>query len=435
MWRACTEQECQRSAGACPAAAETEDDPCGPELPGPPPPEAVQPATARAAAQEMPRAVSEAVRPERSPFIRRGDGMTAILPDRTDRPSRRVLLLLSPLQEGLAVLLDDDVVQFLHRGVLAEPVEGDLAVLQQVDPVAYFQGLAVVVHDHDDGDLTLALQVLDQFQDHRPFLGAHRRQRLVQQQHLGVRGHRPGHRDGLALATGQLGHLGVDRGDAHPDPVELLLGGAPHAPVGQQRPAGPLPVQEHVVVDGELVDQRQVLVHGVDAERAGVVHRLQRDLLALQDDPSRGRGLKAAHDLDQRGFARAVVTQEPQHLTLAQVEVHVVQRGDRAEPFVDVLDPEHITAGVSRGGGSGAGYWLRGHQFLPAARSRASRTLTIMAIRIAAPSTMSSGLALTPATLSPSSSVASTIAPRNAPRMVPWPPSIAVPPMTAAVTA
>src|SRR5260370_12735102 len=56
MWRACTEQECQRSAGACPAAAETEDDPCGPELPGPPPPEAVQPATARAAAQEMPRA-------------------------------------------------------------------------------------------------------------------------------------------------------------------------------------------------------------------------------------------------------------------------------------------------------------------------------------------------------------------------------------------
>ena len=58
-----------------------------------------------------------------------------------------------------------------------------------------------------------------------------------------------------------------------------------------------------------------------------------------------------------------------------------------------------------------------------------------MATRIAAPKMMSSGLALIPMTSKPSVSMASTIAPRNAPMMVPEPPSIAVPPMTAAATA
>ena len=58
-----------------------------------------------------------------------------------------------------------------------------------------------------------------------------------------------------------------------------------------------------------------------------------------------------------------------------------------------------------------------------------------MAMRIAPPKMMSSGLALTPMMLNPSIRVPSTIAPRAAPRIVPEPPSMAVPPMTAAVTA
>ncbi len=48
---------------------------------------------------------------------------------------------------------------------------------------------------------------------------------------------------------------------------------------------------------------------------------------------------------------------------------------------------------------------------------------------------MFSGLALIPMSGNPSMRMPSTTAPRNAPMIVPEPPSIAVPPMTAAVTA
>src|SRR5262249_14885782 len=67
-----------------------------------------------------------------------GDGMTAILPHTpacTVRAAARSGGLLA-FQERPAVLLDDDVVEFLDRGVLGQLVEGDLTVLQQVDPVA-----------------------------------------------------------------------------------------------------------------------------------------------------------------------------------------------------------------------------------------------------------------------------------------------------------
>src|SRR5215469_14939474 len=53
------------------------------------------------------------------------------------------------LLQGAAVLGDDDVVQFLNRGVLGWLVERDLALLKQVDPVGDLQHLGVVVRDHD----------------------------------------------------------------------------------------------------------------------------------------------------------------------------------------------------------------------------------------------------------------------------------------------
>ena len=48
-----------------------------------------------------------------------------------------------------------------------------------------------------------ALQARDQVEDHRALLGAHRRQRLVEQEDVGVGVHRARDRDRLALAAGQ----------------------------------------------------------------------------------------------------------------------------------------------------------------------------------------------------------------------------------------
>src|SRR4029450_10477773 len=144
------------------------------------------------------------------------------------------------------------------------------------------------------------------------------------------------------LPPRQLGHLVVDRRDVHAHVLEVLPGQAPHAAVAEQRPADQLPVEEHVVVDAQLVDQGQVLVDGVDAEAPGVVDGAQRHLLAADEDPA-GVGLvEAAEDLDQGRLAGAVVADEAEHLALAEAQVDVAEGGDPAEALGRVLDPQGL---------------------------------------------------------------------------------------------
>src|SRR4029453_15728849 len=216
---------------------------------------------------------------------------------------------------------------------------------------------------------------------------------LVQQQDPGVAVDGAGDRDRLALAARQLGHLVVDRRDVHAHVLEVLPGQAPHAAVAEQRPADQLPVEEHVVVDAQLVDQGQVLVDGVDAEGPGVVDGPEHDLLAAHEDAA-GVGLvEAAEDLDQGRLAGAVVADEAEHLAPAQAQVDVAEGGDPAEPLGHVLDPEGLASGAA-----GA----RGHQVLPARRSLDRYTLAIIETMIAAPRMMKYGLALIPMRFMPS---------------------------------
>src|SRR4029079_1444505 len=49
----------------------------------------------------------------------------------------------------VAVLGDDELGELLERGFRRRLVEGDRAVLQEVDPVADVEHLGVVVHDED----------------------------------------------------------------------------------------------------------------------------------------------------------------------------------------------------------------------------------------------------------------------------------------------
>jgi hypothetical protein len=137
----------------------------------------------------------------------------------------------------------------------------------------------------------------------------------------------------------------------------VLVGQPPHAAVAEQRPAHQLAVEEHVVVDAQLVDQGQVLVDGVDPERAGVVDRPEHHLLAAHEEAA-GVGLvEAADDLDQGRLAGAVVADEAEHLALAQAQVDVAEGGDPAEALGHVLDPEGLAVAAG------------GHQVRPARRS------------------------------------------------------------------
>ena len=116
-----------------------------------------------------------------------------------------------------------------------------------------------------------------------------------------------------------------------------------------------LAAQEHVVVDGQFVDQRQVLVDGVDAFRARVVDALRFIRLAVQEHAARVLLLKAGDDLDQRRLARAVVAEQAEHLALAQVQVDVAQRRHGTEALGDVFDAQHVVGRRVTGASGWAG--------------------------------------------------------------------------------
>ena len=72
------------------------------------------------------------------------------------------------------------------------------------DPVRDRQRLVLVVRHEQGGDAELLLQPADLVAQLHPHLGVERGQRLVEQQHRGGQGQRPGERDPLLLAAGEL---------------------------------------------------------------------------------------------------------------------------------------------------------------------------------------------------------------------------------------
>ena len=112
--------------------------------------------------------------------------------------------------------------QLLDRCLGAGRVERDAAVLQQAHAVAGLEHVQVVVRDHDLRDVAALAQLADQLDDQPALLGAHRRERLVEQDDLGVREHRARDGDRLALAARERRDLGVDVGDVDAERVEVL---------------------------------------------------------------------------------------------------------------------------------------------------------------------------------------------------------------------
>src|SRR5215211_1944683 len=166
---------------------------------------------------------------------------------------------------GLAVLGDDDLGQLLDGGLCDGPVVLYAAVSEQVDPVADIEDLGVVVDDQDHRYAPLLFEALDEVQDQGSLLRTHRRERLVKEQHLGVRVHCACHGYGLALPARKSCYLGVYGRDIDAHVFEVLGGLLFHLAVVEERSDGHLTVQEHVVEDGELVDEGEVLVDGLDA--------------------------------------------------------------------------------------------------------------------------------------------------------------------------
>ena len=159
-------------------------------------------------------------------------------------------------------------------------------------------------------------------------LGQVRRQRrsdLVEQQHRGLRGERPGQIDQAQRRIGQVAH---ERAEIDPRDAELLQP-FPHLLEGD---AG----EAHVLADSQVRHERGVLVNGDDPRGARLSRRAERSGDPLHRNLPAVRPEHTGDDLHQRALAGPVRPHQPVDLARAHLKRSGLQRDDRVEPLGDI---------------------------------------------------------------------------------------------------
>src|SRR5215216_4069272 len=228
----------------------------------------------------------------------------------------------------------------LHGGV-GGPVAGHPdPEPQHLDAVGQLHHLGQVVADEHDRDPRVA-DPADQVADVAGLDHAQGGGGLVHEHDLADPGGGPADGDALALAARQVGHHGPGVLEPDAEVGEGLVSPAAHGrlvqePEPAERPgADQLAAEEQVGRRVELGRQRQVLVHGLDAELAGRHRVRDGDLAALEPDLAAIGGEGARQDLDQRALAGPVVADQGRHLPRVDGEVDAPQRPDAAEALRD----------------------------------------------------------------------------------------------------
>jgi len=188
--------------------------------------------------------------------------------------------------------------------------------------------------DHHEGD---AGALLDR---HQLELGGlaqllvQRRQRLVEQQELGLARERPGQRHPLALAARDLvGPARGKRGELH----EFEHPGHPRLAFGPPHPLVAQPVAD-VGRHRHVRKQRVGLEHHVHRPVPG---RHAGHVLAVDENPPPRGLLEAREHPQQGGLAAARAAEEREDLAAPDLEADVADRLDLAEAPGHALDPHH----------------------------------------------------------------------------------------------
>jgi hypothetical protein len=141
--------------------------------------------------------------------------------------------------------------------------------------------------------------------------------------------------DALLLADGEILDRGV-RIDLEPVRVGELLHLLLRPFRLEDRAA--LVAEDHVLGDGERVDQHEVLVDHPDPPRDRIARGVDPDLLALDHDPPRVRRVHAVEDPHQGGLAGTVLSDQGMHLAGAELQGDIVVRDDPGEALRDALE-------------------------------------------------------------------------------------------------
>ena len=190
--------------------------------------------------------------------------------------------------------------------------------------------------DVDDGD-AFGFQVLNDGKQGLYLALAQRAGRLIEDEHLAVRGHRLGDFNRLHLGNRQAAQLllGVE---IHPDLLKQPAGVLVHGLMIHQRDETQQALQgitAHVYVfsDGPLGDRLKLLVHHRDAQFQRLQRVVNGDLLPLVDDLPFIHLVDAEHALHQRGLAGAVFAHQGVDGARPKLELRFVQRLDAGKGF------------------------------------------------------------------------------------------------------
>src|SRR5215470_12512206 len=218
------------------------------------------------------------------------------------------------------------------------------ALEEDRDPVDEVERHVHVVLDQEDR--RVAGEPPDHLGDRRRLGGREARRRLVEQQHLRRARERQDQLDLTLLAVGELSrHLSGAIGE--PPLGQQRLGALAEMAVAlaasmyrEARGVEPLDGEEHALEYGEPRKERRDLERPRQSELCAPVRRHARHVLTLEANASRRRPVDARDDVEQRGLAGAVGSNDRQALPRRDREAHAAQRGETAEVVGEPLDLE-----------------------------------------------------------------------------------------------
>ena len=216
------------------------------------------------------------------------------------------------------------------------------AVAQDRDPIRHISDLVELMGDDDRGH-ALLLELQKEVEKHPGVLLVQGGGGLVEDEQFHVLGERLGDLDKLLLAGTDVldqGVLALLQADLIHVGAGLVEGAVPV----DAETAFPLVAQEHVLSDGELRDQRQLLVDDNDPQLFAVFQGAELADLTVIDDVAgiAAEGIGARQHVHQGGFPRAVLAHQGVDLAALDLEVDVVKRLDAGKLLRDVLHHKNV---------------------------------------------------------------------------------------------
>ena len=209
----------------------------------------------------------------------------------------------------------------------------DAALVHDRDAIRHRQRLVLVVGNEDRGRLDVLQQAAQLDLHLLAQLAIERRQRLVEQQHVGLDRDRARQRHALLLAARQCGDASAT------EMTELDQRQRPlHCAIDLRlRRAAHLQAEGDVARDGEMRKQRVALEHDADI---APVRRHMSDVAPGKRDRASVRRREAGDGAQQGGLAAAGWAEQGDQLAAPDREIDAIEHGGRAEALRNGADDE-----------------------------------------------------------------------------------------------